>query len=539
LVAAGASRLPVNQILHGHALDILRTLPANSVNTCITSPPYLALRDYGLPPIVWGGDPDCKHMWGDKIVAGEGYSSGQRKRWQHEQNRKDNPEAWQKQTEQGQFCGTCGAWLGSLGLEPTPQLYVDHIVQISREIRRVLRPDGIFWLNIADSYAGSGCGSHDYRPDGASLSKNDDKYRGQKPGLPPGLKPKDLVGIPWRVALALQADGWYLRSDIIWAKGVSGQKEFTRQVYEAALKHTNEETAQAIVKDLDLYVGNCMPESINCWRWERHQVKVDDERQNCPGCEKCLPNNGLVLRRSSWRPTKSHEYVFLFSKSATYYANGNVIREPISQSSVKRIEQETFWEQHGGEKDYARGINPNRSARKALENFATSRMSGRNRRSVWIQPLQPFREAHFAVYPERLVEPMVLAACPERVCKSCGEPEVAVIENAVLDMGKESQDKTADCVGTSKTSALRYKNKTVERRLVGYRPLCKCNAGFEPGTVLDVFAGAGTTLVVAKRLGRRYIGIELNPDYVRMAEDRLRSVEPYRPTARTGQNPLQ
>jgi DNA modification methylase len=472
-------------------------------------------------------------MWGDKIVAGEGYSSGQRKRWQHEQNRKDNPEAWQKQTEQGQFCGTCGAWLGSLGLEPTPQLYVDHIVQISREIRRVLRPDGIFWLNIADSYAGSSCGSHDYRPDGASLSKNDDKYRGQKPGLPPGLKPKDLVGIPWRVALALQADGWYLRSDIIWAKGVSGQKEFTRQVYEAALKHTNEETAQAIVRDLDLYVGNCMPESVNGWRWERHRVKVDGEWKHCPGCEKCLPNNKLVLRKGSWRPTKSHEYVFMFSKSDRYYADANAIREPFECANPNSASYRAHGKSDSRTKDKIDG-----KPAFGSEGFWKPSESGRNIRSVWTVPTQPFKGLHFAVYPEKLIEPMILASCPERVCRNCGEPEVAVIEDTVIDMGKESQDKTADCVGTSQTSALRYKNKTVERKVVGYRPLCKCNAGFEPGTVLDIFAGSGTTLVVAKRLGRRYIGIELNPDYVHMAEERVRSVEPSHPTVRTAQNPL-
>jgi hypothetical protein len=198
-------------------------------------------------------------------MAGEGYSSGHRKRWQHNRNREDNPEAWQKQTEQGQFCAICAAWRGSLGLEPTPELYVKHIVEVFREVRRVLRKDGVLFLNLGDTYAGVR---------GATQHSEETK-------TPTGLNPKDLVGIPWSVAFALRADGWWLRSDCIWAKGVSGQKETAAQVYDAALKHVNEETAQAIVKDLDLYVGNPMPESVNGWRWERHKVKVGHKQEPC------------------------------------------------------------------------------------------------------------------------------------------------------------------------------------------------------------------------------------------------------------------
>jgi DNA modification methylase len=289
-----------------------------------------------------------------------------------------------------------------------------------------------------------------------------------------GLKPKDLVGIPWMVAFALRADGWYLRSDIIWAK------------------------------------PNPMPESVNGWRWEHHRVKVDGEWKHCPGCEKCLTNERLVLKKGSWRPTKSHEYVFMFTKSDRYYADGNAIREP------------ALWERWGKQttKKNHRNIKP-----VEISSLDERRKLGRNRRSVWTIPTKGFPGQHFAVFPEALVEPMMLASCPERVCKSCGKPEVAVIEDTVIDVGKKSQDKTADCVGTSETSALRFKNKIVERKITGYRPTCKCNAGFEPGIILDPFCGSGTTCVVAKRLGRNYVAIELNSDYVRMAEERVRSAE--------------
>jgi hypothetical protein len=253
-----------------------------------------------------------------------------------------------------------------------------------------------------------------------------------------------------------------------------------------------------------------MPESVNGWRWEHHRVKVDGEWKHCPGCEKCLSNERLVLKKGSWRPTKSHEYVFMFTKSDRYYADGNAIREP------------ALWERWGKQttKKHYRNIKP-----VEISSLDERRKLGRNRRSVWTIPTKGFPGQHFAVFPEALVEPMMLASCPERVCKSCGRPEVAVIEDTVIDMGKKSQDKTADCVGTSETSALRFKNKIVERKITGYRPTCKCNAGFEPGIILDPFCGSGTTCVVAKRLGRNYVAIELNSDYVRMAEERVRSAE--------------
>ena len=189
-------------ILTGHVLDRLRELPEESVQCCVTSPPYWGLRDYGTEPQVWGGEAGCGHEWGANVWAGEGYSSGA-------------------------FCRHCNAWRGHLGLEPTPELYVAHIVEIFREVRRVLRKDGTLWLNLGDCYASTppGCKgvSESTGLHGGRVSK---KYRdtleksvGQKRNtISPGLKPKDLVGIPWRAAFALQADGWVLRQEIIWNK---------------------------------------------------------------------------------------------------------------------------------------------------------------------------------------------------------------------------------------------------------------------------------------------------------------------------------
>ena len=320
-----------DSILHGDCLEVLKRLPSESVHCIVTSPPYWGLRDYGAP--------------------------------------------------------------GQLGLEPTPEEYVAALVEVFAEARRVLRGDGTLWLNLGDSYAGSW---GNYAPGGIKGKQRPKSERGKRwerraygdtTMLPPtanvpGLKPKDLVGIPWRVAFALQADGWWLRSDIVWAK------------------------------------PNCMPESVRD------------------------------------RPTRSHEYVFLLTKSERYHYDADAIREPAAPQSLARIHQPNFAHQTGGPKDYrVTGVNPNRSMRQTLENFA--KHPGRNKRSVWSVATAPYKGAHFAVMPPALVEPCVLAGCP-----------------------------------------------------VG-------------GVVLDPFMGAGTVGVVARRHSRHYLGIELNPDYIALAETRI------------------
>ena len=233
-------------LFNGHVLPILQSLLDESVHCCITSPPYWALRDYGLEPQVWGGDKGCPgHEWGDFLadpvnqggpngaaldISGAQYSglkdfpSGPNSGLVGHQPRPDN---------KSNFCRHCGAWRGSYGLEPTIELYIEHTVQVFREVRRVLRPGGTLFLNLGDSYYGGG-GAHKDHHANPGLSKSASRngvpkcigkavaYNdGPNRQLHPGLKPKDLCGVPWRVALALQADGWWLRSDIIWAKGTA------------------------------------------------------------------------------------------------------------------------------------------------------------------------------------------------------------------------------------------------------------------------------------------------------------------------------
>lgn len=321
------------RLLIGDCRERLRELPDGSVHTCVTSPPYFGLRDYG-----------------------------------HE---------------------------GQIGLEPTPDEFVAAMVEVFREVRRVLRDDGTLWLNLGDSYNADGRKGRAHMGEGKNSA-----YSAWVNKTCAGTKPKDLLGIPWMVAFALRADGWWLRQDIIWAK------------------------------------PNPMPESVK---------------------DRC---------------TKAHEYLFLLSKSSRYHFDAEAIAEPLAPASVSRLAQDVA-SQAGSERvpgktnGTMKAVRSQRLAERAVERSgvltggtANSTLGhaaegSRNKRSVWSVATQPFKEAHFATYPPELVEPCILAGCPKG------------------------------------------------------------------GTVLDPFGGAGTTGLVADRLQRDAVLIELNPEYAAIARRRL------------------
>ena len=316
------------QIITGDALETLRQLPDRCCDVCVTSPPYYGLRNYEVD--------------------------------------------------------------GQIGLEGSPDEYVEKLVEVFREVRRVLKDDGTLWLNIGDSYA-----THS-GPQPPTNTRNQCGHTAKS--VPTGYKPKDLIGIPWLLAFALRADGWYLRQDIIWQK------------------------------------TNCMPESVK---------------------DRC---------------TKSHEYLFLLAKSPRYYFNAEAISEPIAGSSTKRYLQ-NIEAQKGSDRQPGKTNGAMKAALPRFggekygdsENEETRTKSGavyvptlrRNKRDVWAISTAGFKGAHFAVFPEKLVRPCVLA---------------------------------------------------------GSKP---------GGTVLDPFCGSGTTGAVATQEGRDFIGIEINPEYSKMSEQRI------------------
>ena len=313
----------INKVLQGDCLSVLKSLPSESVNCCITSPPYWGLRDYGTAK--WdGGSSSCEHKT-EKIIKREFHQTGATGRGS------STTTIHASEIPQGD-CIKCGAKRidNQLGLEKTPEEYVTKLVEVFREVRRVLRDDGTVWLNLGDSYASNPASGGEQ----SSLMTGGEHKKTPLTGYkrPPGLKPKDLVGIPWRVAFALQADGWYLRQDIIWHK------------------------------------PNPMPESVT---------------------DRC---------------TKAHEYVFLLAKSAKYYYDAEAIKEDSCVSDKWNEPNAKYLSKTSG--------NGETSLRNGFNRLGE--IGGtRNRRSVWTITTKPFSEAHFATFPPDLIEPMVLAGCPE------------------------------------------------------------------------------------------------------------------------------
>jgi DNA modification methylase len=297
----------VNKIINGDCLAELKMLPDQCVQTCVTSPPYFGLRDYGVD--------------------------------------------------------------GQIGLEKTLKAYVQRIVEVFHEVRRCLRDDGTLWLNLGDSYSAGGRGGGGKQ----DTNKGSINLGAWKVA---GYGQKQLLGVPWQVAFALQADGWILRQDIIWHK------------------------------------PNPMPESVT---------------------DRC---------------TKAHEYIFLLAKSSRYYFDNEAIKEPSKYPNDDRKARSAILDKRMPTRLIA-GLRP-----------GSHTYPFRNRRSVWTVTTKPYKGAHFATFPPDLIEPCILAGAP-----------VA-------------------------------------------------------GLVLDPFLGSGTTAIVAKKLGRSYIGIELNPKYLRLARARIASIGP-------------
>ena len=418
------------RVIQGDVLTVLATLPADSVHCVVTSPPYWGLRDYGTGR--WeGGSAECDHKEArSKGRSDYGFTVGV------------VDQSTNKASGFGKYDRSCkcGATRTDkqIGLEPTPEAYVAKMVEVFREVRRVLRPDGTLWCNMGDAY-NSGTSAR------RKSSQNNDVGYWQHAGEmgdervnAPGLKPKDLVGIPWRLAFALQADGWWLRSDIIWHK------------------------------------PNPMPESVTD------------------------------------RPTKSHEYVFLLTKNARYFYDAEAVKEAAQDWGVR--DRSNF---RGGTTDPLLKHN-------GLTN-ANNAESGRNLRDVWTIASQPYPEAHFATFPEALVEKPILAGTSEKgCCAECGAPWERVTEKTVNvqsgprnngHKGLDASDNRGD-----------YPRASVSAETTGWRATCTHAAAVVPCTVLDPFLGSGTTLAVARRLGRNGVGIELSHEYVKLAEKRLEAV---------------
>ncbi len=446
----------VATLYKGDARD-MSELPDGSVQMVCTSPPFWGLRKYaGDQDLIWGGDGNCEHRWDVKAPP---------RRKRSEADIKDQDSKQQTHTANAynavasNFCSLCGAWKGAYGLEPTPEMYVEHTIEILREIRRVLRKDGVVFWNIGDSYnSKEPSDGRSFRRDkakvfpgiirGKRITRGSGRWGGGNNQVL-GLKPKDLCLIPFRVAIAAQQDGWWVRSVIIWSK------------------------------------SNPMPESVTD------------------------------------RPTESHEYILMLTKSARYYWDADAVRE--TNADPERTNFVSGSRVHG--------LNLDRNDNDLGERSKGFTAGGRNIRSVWEFPTKPYPGAHFAVFPDKLPETCIRAATPEvGCCSKCGAPWERVTERKRMTRPELPKNDPRHRPNTYSGAYKDINGKGdagyTEVKTLGWRPTCKCDAPRVPSLVLDLFAGAGTTLAVGKREGRRVAGWELSEQYCRLIVERVMAVTP-------------
>jgi DNA modification methylase len=471
------------RILVGDVLARLRDLADGSVHCVTTSPPYYGLRDYQIPMTVWGGDPTCAHAF-DVVVPGRKTTGGTGSSTLGEASGGNgiSAEGLQRSIERqmhpavdSAFCSSCGAWRGCLGMEPTPDLFVTHMVEVFREIRRVLRDDGVLWLNLGDSYASAPGQATRGGPPSPSSTLEGNGHKGGGPKLAklsrvgvssnkgnvagdivirPGcgaLKPKDMLGIPWRVAFALQADGWYLRQWLPWVKR-NPMPESTKDRPTVACETVFMLTkAERYFYDFEAVKRASSPNTHARISQKGLETQAGSARAN-GGSRSDRPMKPVVSqpRPKGWA---GHE-----GAHGSFHRDG---REP-GITRPKRVEPDGMRRANSSfENATCHEVLPSRYFRNADLFFDSLEapfglISDENGFPIALDVTpQPFKDAHFATFPSGLIDPLIRATCP-----------------------------------------------------VG-------------GTVLDPFGGAGTTGLVATMLNREAVLIEINPDYAEMAERRI------------------
>lgn len=421
-----------NRVIQGDCLEVLRTLPDESVNCCVTSPPYYGLRDYGTGKWI-GGDPNCPHRritkYSEKTITGHA---------QKELAGNVGDAIYKK------ICPLCGAVREDkqIGLEETPEEYVEKLTRVFHEVKRVLKDDGTLWLNIGDSY---------------NITS-------------PNYKQKDLIGIPWLLAFSLRADGWFLRQDIIWHK----PNPMPESVTDRCTK--SHEYIFLMAKKPRYYFDYEAIQEVSKWTsktnsdamFSKYQ-NADHESQMRQGMNRERGNNLVLLRKNL--PTQS-EFVSFIREATTPEQLAN--ETDIKRTTIDhwfRTDESGFsfpsvddWLKV---RDYVDDWSETfQRINEGLTNIdvetdeiGKNNQGKRNKRDVWTVSTKPVKEAHFATFPEKLIEPCILAGSPPG------------------------------------------------------------------GVVLDPFFGSGTTGRVAIRLNRQYLGIELNPEYVKISDKRTDNIQ--------------
>jgi DNA modification methylase len=495
----------------GDALEVLRELPSGSVHMACTSPPFFGLRDYGTG--AWeGGDEECDHIKQVPVQQDStstlGYPADGGARRIGDQN-----STIVGKVVYHEVCGKCGARRidSQIGLESSPDEWAARLADVFREVRRVLRDDGTLWVECGDSYS-SGTNA-DRKPTQtashgrweADLEKRVDVV---------GVKPKDLIGQPWLLAFALRADGWFLRSCIIWAKP-NCMPESTKD---------RPTTAHSYV-----FMFSKKPRYF----WDQEALREPAEWARWG--DQTVPKHEGTETASGWIPEKTKEQ----------------LRHLNQAPDRKQLDGGFGVKSMGGRADPADG--------------------GKNARTVWTIPTEPNALAicrlcdaywqggaprehcgqpvvqHFAAFPRELVRRMILAGTSERgVCPKCFAPWIREVEQTPISTPTYSEPRGYTISGAKDT--ITRLGDGVRTKTLGWKPTCECEGGdardrmastdqepttglrvtgrglvstLAPATVLDPFSGSGTTLLVARQLGRHAIGVELNERYCAMSRARL------------------
>jgi hypothetical protein len=514
-------------IIQGDALTVLKRMDSESVHCAVTSSPYYGLRSYNTEPQIWDGDPNCQHEWGE--VHPPGYRSSDTKPgpMQHEGNT-------HRENLRSDICSKCGAWKGELGQEPTPELFVKHLTTIFHELKRILRSDGVFWMNIGDSYCASKCGSFNGGSDilkgrnleGHSKSGNVDKSKLM------GMKPKDLIGIPWALAFSMRSDGASSPQTMYTVEKIKTSLLRDYDTWNDVPKHT-----KRTIEDLD---EEWLKASKGGWYL----------RSDIPWVKR----NSLPSSVTD-RPGSSIEHIFLFSKSQKYYYDyiatmqlssesynkdkrpRGVIRQCVNTNS-KYPDGGQFKKQDNTGNETYTGFNaryePNGYGLRYMRDsdffFKTWQGLLHNEdgepMALVVNP-KPYKGSHFAAYPIRLVEPLILAGTSEKgVCPHCGAPWVRVAKKeSYITRPTIGSDDQKQKLNPGNAQGLERTGGHVAQitETIDWQPSCNCTNNIPvPAAILDPFSGSSATGVACKLHNRDYIGIELNPEYCELGRKRIR-----------------
>jgi len=518
------------------------------------------LRDYGVEQI-FGGDKNCDHKWDRKI-----------KKWHSDRGKGPRKEvfddSFQIKGTRNDTCLKCEAWKGQLGLEPTPEMYIEHMTEIFNEVKRVLKNEGILWLVIGDSYVSKPAGNPGCSGIGKSVSSSHSQ-RGDTTTA--GLPPKCLCMIPERLAWSLIQNGWILRNKIIWNKPnamPSSVKDRFSNKWEylflfvksdKPVYWTNKKILQLVAKKP---LGIKGVEGID-WEWREVQEWKQEEKKGYEmgsvDPHRAAMRGGLLGGGKHKKQKGKLKKVSLWT-AHDYYFDLDAVREPHLPQSITRAQGHDYtsgpWAVPGGVNgEHGRihelGKNPGDVFEVGAETRTLGAIigsggavkvpggqgwtghpkgggaacqkdprwcppEGKNPGDFWNIATQPFPEAHFAVFPEKLCEKPIKVGCPEQVCKKCGKARERIIKHRSNYAKREHAH--APRSEPSKVDSTGWNPSNIQQ--IGWTS-CDCNADFEGGIVLDPFCGAGTVLYVAKQLRRRYIGVDIKQEYCDMSEKRL------------------